>query len=166
MVTKRMSFSSEVKEELFKQLSTARHCQIAELAAILKYTKAIRQSVGDSFVIEIEQEGQPIGKKGQLLLKRAFQMSPVLKAGQTQECVAYYEDAKQVQSVLQTIKYDVNVSTISPLVLKSICCKRAFLRGAFLSIGSMSNPEKGYHLEFVCDELETGVTVTRNHGTF
>lgn len=149
-----MSFSSEVKEELFKQLPTARHCQIAELAAILKYTKAIRQNEKDSFSIEIEQEGQPIGKKGQLLLKRAFRMSPVLREGQIQECSAHYEDAKQVQGVLQTIKYDMNVSTISPLVLKSICCKRAFLRGAFLSIGSMSNPEKGYHLEFVCDDIE------------
>ena len=149
-----MSFSSEVKEELFKQVPTARHCQIAELAAILKYTKAIRQQSDASFVIELEQEEQPIGKKGQLLLKRAFQMSPVYREGQTQECSAHYEDRKQVQGVLQTIKYDADVSLVSPLVLKSICCKRAFLRGAFLSIGSMSNPEKGYHLEFVCDALE------------
>ncbi len=29
---------------------------------------------------------------------------------------------------------------------------RAFLRDAFLETGSMSNPEKGYHLEFVCEE--------------
>lgn len=149
-----MSFSSEVKEELFKQVQTARHCQIAELAAILKYTKAIRQDSTSAFYIELEQEGQPISKKGQLLLKRAFQMSPVYKEGQTQEYSAHYEDEKQVQKVIQTIKYDMDVSTVSPLVLKSVCCKRAFLRGAFLSIGSMSNPEKGYHLEFVCDELE------------
>lgn len=149
-----MSFSSEVKEELFKQVPTARHCQIAELAAILKYTKSIHQCSVHSYFIELEQEGQPISKKGQVLLKRAFQMEPVFKEGQTQECSARYEDAKQVQGVIQTIKYDTNVSTVSQLVLKSICCKRAFLRGAFLSIGSMSNPEKGYHLEFVCDELE------------
>ena len=30
--------------------------------------------------------------------------------------------------------------------------KRAFLRDAFLETGSMSNPEKGYHLEFVCED--------------
>lgn len=154
MVTKRMSFSSEVKEELFKQLPTARHCQIAELAAILKYTKAVKERQNQTFYIELDQEGQPIAKKGQALLKRAFQMSAILKSAQEDEYAVYYEDVKQVQSVLQTIKYDANVSTVSPLVIKSICCKRAFLRGAFLSIGSMSNPEKGYHLEFVCDDLE------------
>ena len=35
--------------------------------------------------------------------------------------------------------------------MKNACCKRAFLRGAFLSVGSMSDPQKSYHIEFVCD---------------
>lgn len=43
---------------------------------------------------------------------------------------------------------------MNPLVIKSLCCKRAFLRGAFLSTGSVSNPEKGYHLEFVCSDAK------------
>ena len=42
---------------------------------------------------------------------------------------------------------------VSQLVLKNSCCKRAFIRGAFLCVGSMSDPEKSYHLEFVCDDL-------------
>lgn len=37
-------------------------------------------------------------------------------------------------------------------ILKSACCKRAFLRGAFLCIGSVSDPEKSNHLEFVCND--------------
>ena len=41
-----------------------------------------------------------------------------------------------------------------PALLKKTCCKRAFLRGAFLCVGSMSAPEKGYHLEFVCSSEE------------
>ena len=40
---------------------------------------------------------------------------------------------------------------ISPLLIRNSCCRRAFLRGAFLCVGSMSNPQKGYHLEFVCE---------------
>ena len=32
------------------------------------------------------------------------------------------------------------------------CCKRAFLRHAFLKCGTMSDPEKAYHLEFACEE--------------
>ena len=34
-------------------------------------------------------------------------------------------------------------------LLKEDCCKRAYLRGAFMGGGSLSNPERGYHLEFV-----------------
>ena len=36
-------------------------------------------------------------------------------------------------------------------LLKQACCRRAFIRGAFLSCGSISDPTKGYHLEFVCN---------------
>ncbi|MDR1765247.1 MAG: DNA-binding protein WhiA [Lachnospiraceae bacterium] len=37
------------------------------------------------------------------------------------------------------------------------CCKRAFLRGAFLAVGSMSDPEKFYHLEFACPTQESAL---------
>lgn len=37
-------------------------------------------------------------------------------------------------------------------ILKNSCCKRAYVRGAFLCVGSVIDPAKGYDLEFVCDE--------------
>ena len=40
--------------------------------------------------------------------------------------------------------------TVNSLLIKNSCCARAWLRGAFLSVGSMSDPRKSYHLEFVC----------------
>ena len=39
---------------------------------------------------------------------------------------------------------------VNGLLIQNICCKRAFIRGAFLSAGSMSDPEKSYHFEIVC----------------
>ena len=39
-------------------------------------------------------------------------------------------------------------------LLKRSCCKRAFLRGAFLASGSISDPEKSYHFEIVCQNPE------------
>ena len=41
---------------------------------------------------------------------------------------------------------------VNRMLLKQSCCKRACLRGAFLCAGSMSDPKKGYHLEFVCEQ--------------
>ena len=39
---------------------------------------------------------------------------------------------------------------VNPLIIQKNCCKRAFLRGAFLCAGSISDPEKFYHFEIVC----------------
>ncbi len=54
-----MSFSSTVKEELSRQLTTARHCQIAEIAAILSLCGRVQISASDHFAIE-----DPHGKCG------------------------------------------------------------------------------------------------------
>ena len=43
---------------------------------------------------------------------------------------------------------------VNALLVKNSCCVRAYLRGAFLCAGSMSDPEKSYHLEFVCSRPE------------
>lgn len=45
--------------------------------------------------------------------------------------------------------YTVN---INPMIYRQTCCKRAYLRGAFLAGGSITDPEKDYHLEIVTDE--------------
>ncbi|MCI9385169.1 MAG: DNA-binding protein WhiA [Lachnospiraceae bacterium] len=128
-----MSFSADVKEELAKVESAARHCQIAELAAIAVYAGAVRADSG--WLAERFQPDNPhVADRWKLLLDKLF------PAG---------DDEKKI---LQTIKYNKGDTTVDALIIKSHCCRRAFLRGAFLSIGSMSNPEKGYHLEFVCSD--------------
>ena len=53
-----MSFSSEVKEELGKRLDTARHCQIAEFAAILAFCGKMRSDSGEEMQIEVMTENE------------------------------------------------------------------------------------------------------------
>ena len=43
-----------------------------------------------------------------------------------------------------------NLTAADNILLQRTCCKRAFIRGAFLSTGSMSDPKKAYHFEIVC----------------
>lgn len=132
-----MSFSGKIKEELVGLESGARHCQIAELAAILVYSRAIRTEKGQYF-IEVPSDVHYIEKKRFTILQKTFKMDNVAA-----------DDA-----ILKAIKYSPDDTCVNPLVIKSLCCKRSFLRGVFLSIGSMSNPQKGYHLEFVCEDLK------------
>ena len=59
--------------------------------------------------------------------------------------------------VLQAVKLidpygeiEENLSLAQNVVLMQNCCKRAFIRGAFLAAGSISDPEKFYHFEIAC----------------
>lgn len=151
-----MSFSGDVKEELVKQLGTARHCQIAELSAILEYSQAVKQTDSGENYIEISEENQYLSAKCAVILRKLFDCRNVRledKAGL--RCT----DKNFVDNVLLTIKHTLDDNLVSPIVMKSQCCKRAFLRGAFLSMGSMSNPEKEYHLEFVCESMRQALQI-------
>ena len=53
-----MSFSSEVKEELAKHISPARHCQIAELAALMNFSGQYGRSAEGDFMIGFQTENE------------------------------------------------------------------------------------------------------------
>lgn len=158
-----MSFSSKVKEELYCRTGTARHCQIAELAAILHFCGSLRVSKSGIF-LKIRAENALIVRKCFTLLEKAFNMSTEAKVLQKGENGTYQlavDDQELVRKVLQSTRYldaggelpaDFLRSPVNRLVVRSTCCQRAFLRGAFLCAGSMSDPEKGYHLEIVCGQ--------------
>lgn len=134
-----MSFSSEVKEELEGVIPDSRHCQLAELAAIIHFGCRVVQGEDGERKITLLSENLFVTRKYFTLLKKTFIIN-------------------NADKVLQAIKVLDEGGTlhqlsgeISPLLVRNSCCRRAFLRGAFLCIGSMSNPRKGYHLEFVCE---------------
>lgn len=151
-----MSFSGEVKEELVRFVPEARHCQIAELAAILEYTKAVKIDEKGVYYIEIQEETPYVARKGFTLLKKTFNIESKMDNSVN---LFRYTEGEIVQKVLQAVKYEEGSFCVDSLVIKSLCCKRAFIRGAFLSIGSMSNPEKGYHLEFVCENEQQAAQI-------
>lgn len=65
-----MSFSGEVKEELSRQCSDARHCQIAEIAAILSVCGHVSISPEDEFQVNIQTENISVARKYFTLLKK------------------------------------------------------------------------------------------------
>ena len=74
-----MSFSARVKEELSHQLSKARHCQIAELAAILSLCGKIHIDEEDHFSIRIHTENVAVARKYFTLLKNTFNIKAALE---------------------------------------------------------------------------------------
>ncbi len=150
-----MSFSGGVKEELVRIENDARHCQIAELAAILICSGAVRTDSSDGKSILLQPDAPYVTTRCLMLLEK---LSLIPKRDLIlQDQNTLFLDKKNssvIKRILQIIKYKEGDKLVNPLVIKSLCCKRSFLRGAFLSTGSMSNPQKGYHLEFVCSDAQ------------
>ena len=158
-----MSFSSRVKEELSRQISPARHCQIAEIAAILSLCGRIQISDRDRYCIKIHTENVAVARKYFTLLKKTFNIitdvsirrTAYLKKNQVYTVIVQkHEDAYRVLQATKLLATDgeiqENLSIVRNVVTQQACCRRAFLRGAFLAAGSISDPEKFYHFEIVC----------------
>ncbi|MDE6701395.1 MAG: DNA-binding protein WhiA [Acetatifactor sp.] len=135
-----MSFSQNVKEELAGHMSPARHCQLAELAAMMHFCGQYGRDKEGRYTIGFQTENEAVSRKGFTLLKKTYNIDTDVGI-----------DEEQMQEFLSKIG-DIE-EPVDPLLIKNSCCQRAFLRGAFLCIGSISDPAKGYHLEFVCTDV-------------
>ena len=163
-----MSFSSEVKEELSFLDTPARHCQLAELAAIIGMCGDVCISAAERFRLRIHTENAAVSRKCFTLLRKTFSIrsdvSVHLNKKYEKSCRIYtilVRDHSSVVRILQALKLlDANgeiaeqVSPANQLLVQKSCCRRAFIRGAFLAAGSISNPEKSYHFEIVCVSME------------
>ena len=145
-----MSFSSQIKNEMEKEISSARHCQIAELSALYNFCN--KESDQNSALFVVSSENELAVRKCFTLIKKTFNMYKEIswtdevyeKKGSSY--VLTIADVDKASMIKQAL-------TSSHVRLKS-CCRRAYIRGAFLATGSISDPEKSYHLEFVCQNDE------------
>lgn len=162
-----MSFSSRVKDELSRQISSARHCEIAEIAAILSLCGKVHIDEDESYSIRIHTENVAVARKYFTLLKKAFNIradisirrNAYLKKNRTYTVLI--RDSEDAVRVLEACKLldeygDIkeDMSVVKNMIIQNNCCRRAFIRGAFLAAGSISDPEKFYHLEIVCTSHE------------
>ena len=144
-----MSFSSDVKAEVATVIPNARHCQIAELAAIFQFCASY--SPEDGGTIKVQTENVGTAKICFTLLQKTCRIRCNVRVKHTHDKVYYLElkgeDARQVSDML---KLQDNIEEVSELLVEKMCCRRSFVSGAFLSAGSMNNPIRSYHFEIVC----------------
>lgn len=162
-----MSFSGDVKEELCRQKSSARHCLIAELSAMMILCGSICISPRNEYQIRLRTESIHMAKKFYSLVKKLFpcgvEVSIRRKKGrQGRQYTLVVADHRKAVCILQAVRLldrrgelAEEVALVHHPILKKECCRRAFLRGAFLSSGSISDPNSSYHFEIVCDSEYT-----------
>ena len=158
-----MSFSSKVKEELSKECNSPRHCCIAETAAIISMCGKVIFDEKDHVRIEIHTENVTVARKYFTLLKKTYNINTDISIrhssslNKNRSYVLSVNDDETARKILMTcrlmkpfgvIEEDFSIS--DSLIIQRECCKRAFIRGAFLAAGSVSDPVKTYHCEIVC----------------
>jgi DNA-binding protein WhiA len=146
-----MSFSSHVKAELCRVRAGRDCCDRAELCGVFLYCNQF--SPGG---IKIVTESAEFAARLPQLFRRTFGLSfdQVLRPPGGKH-IFLVEDGAKLRAVWESCGCDLGgiAHHINFAFLEEEHCRRAFLRGVFLSGGSVTDPQKAYHLELVCSHL-------------
>lgn len=154
-------FSKRTKDELARVMPKNRCCCRAELAALLHSAGSLHLTRG-GFSVTATFENAAVVRKALRLLKKEFQYTPQIIAEQTERLGRRrrYSLILDNQGNAERILMELELMTrgyileggISSNLVKAECCRAAYLRGAFLARGSITDPrKKNYHLEFVTE---------------
>ncbi len=152
-----MSFTATIKKELTR-LDSKPCCKKAELSALVRMNGVVHIQKR-TFMVDIVTENPSTARYIFSLIKKLYQVQPevlVRKKVRLKKNNVYLirlaSKANQILEDLCIMKKDSweRIEGISPEFLKRSCCRRAYLRGAFLAAGSVNNPDSAsYHLEIV-----------------
>jgi DNA-binding protein WhiA len=149
-----MSFAAQTKKELTLIESDA-CCENTELSALIRMNGAVQVS-SQRVVLDISTENAAIARRIYSLIKKTFNIHTELLVRKKMRLkknnvyiVRIPNQVQEVLSALHIVSEGFQFATrIDKSMIKNNCCKRAYLRGAFLAGGSVNNPEgSSYHLE-------------------
>lgn len=150
-----ISFSGRIKEELSRHISDKKKNCIAEITAIVGMCGKVSISSREQYSLKVRTENISVARKYFTLLQKTFNIEAeaVVSRNRLSENVIYtviiqsHEDTIQI---LRATRFMDEDGEIQEQVSLDRSQRRAYIRGAFLAAGSMSNPEKSYHIEIVC----------------
>ncbi|MEF3304329.1 DNA-binding protein WhiA [Paenibacillus sp. GYB003] len=149
-----MSFAAQTKKEL-TMVESEPCCEKAELAALIRMNGAV-QLTNQRIVLDISTENAAIARRIYTLIKKNYDLHTELlvrkKMRLKKNNVYIVRVPNKVQEVLESLHIVSEGFQFTPgidkRIVRSNCCKRAYLRGAFMAGGSVNNPEgSSYHLE-------------------
>lgn len=162
-----MQFSKKTKDELARLLPPKTCCQKAELAALVRMDGTIQIRGQYRFALTIHTENAAVARKIFLLCKNLFALHAEIIVQRNMQLrknniyVVRVAPQPQLVEMLRELgvmggNYELQ-EKVAKTILDRQCCRRAYLRGAFLGGGSVNRPEKEYHLEIVTSNLTYGM---------
>ena len=156
-----MSFSANVKSELCRPEVEKGCCALAEAMGALLYANTFSAD-GIRIVTESRDLGLRLPRLFRKGLGVSFDLLP--EEGGSGKLTYTITDREKIRQVFSACGFSAETSVslhVNFALLEKDCCRRAFLRGAFLAGGSVTDPEKRYHLEL----STTHWKVSRETGT-
>ena len=150
------SFSGEVKKELCKAPLQRKCCALAESCGVLLYAGGFTANEV-RIVTESEEFAQRLPKLFQKAFSVKFDALP--EENGSGKLIFRIQDAKKLETIWQALGYDLTqhfALHVNFAMLEEDHCRSAFLRGAFLSGGSVTDPHKRYHMELATAHLQVG----------
>jgi len=142
-----LSFSTIIKNELCRFDNKKKCCNLAELSTIIKTSVVANKTdlEWNETALKILTENAAFARRVFLSIKKLYGVSPetVIRRNQKLKKHILYIIIVTNQCVIKKL---VEASKLEIKLLDKLC-RRSFLRGAFLATGSVSDPEKAYHLE-------------------
>ncbi len=164
-----MSFAREVSAELSRVAVKTRHCRIAELAAIVTLCGSFDRERG----LTIRTDWNDCCSVAVDLIRKLFDYECELEDVQIQggkvTHIISVSDGNVVANLLGAVKAEADANgrfCAGSQAFSRSCCKRAFIRGAYITAGSMSDPEKGYHFEIDTDSKKAVKVISEAIGAF
>ena len=173
-----MSFSSKVKGEICRYVDMSKEEALAEISAIMKVSGTIAFS-GSGLSFKMTTENPASARLIFTLLKEHFNIHSKLMVKKSNSLkknniymVVISEDMGVREllyetGILQDIDGIMNLNyRINKSMIETEENRRAYIRGAFIGGGSISNPERTYHLEFVTHSEEYAIDLKDIINTF
>ena len=148
-----MSFSSDVKSELCEISLEPLCCVQAEIYGVLLYGNTF-----STHEVRLITENEAFARRIPMLLERAFGLAFDRLPGEGErKFVFQLNDREKIGKIIDAFGFDSRQSPVLHInfgLLEEDHCRAAFLRGAFLAGGSVTEPEKRYHLELVTSHVQ------------
>ncbi len=150
-----MSFSSDVKGEILSNIMSAeaRHCKIAQLLAVINVCGYVSLDDFDKFVV-IHNDNRDILKLAVMLINEIFNSTVICNDNEI-----VIRDENLINSMVKILGIkDSNDFSLKPPIdercVSKSCCKRMYIGTAFVCCGSVNDPSRHYHLEFVDNDYD------------
>lgn len=164
------SYSAEVRNELARFVDEQECCNMAELASLIRMGGTMLIGGNSNLGINFTTENAAVARKALTLIKSGFHLKTevvVTRGRRLKKNNSYLIKVVPSPVVTELLAAlgimrgeNLNVTSDSG-ILRKACCRRAYLRGAFLGGGSVNKPEGDYHLELVTGNLDFAKTLVR-----